>query len=84
MSDKTRPAGCAVGELDLLRIHAGAAHLHSLGPRSVGELLAELAAGPEGATPVLRALARYRHLTWQLVVAIGADRPLQPRLRVVP
>jgi hypothetical protein len=80
----TRPAGLAAGALDLLRIHSGAAHLHSLGARSVGELLAELAGGPAGPAPVLGALERYRRLTRAQVVAAGADRPLRPWLKVAP
>jgi hypothetical protein len=79
-----RPAGLAVGALDLLRIHADAAHLHTLGARPVGELLAELAGGPFGPAPVLAALAPYRRLTRAMILAAGADRPLRPRLKVAP
>jgi hypothetical protein len=77
-----RPAGRAVGELDLLRIYAGAAHLHSLGIRPTGELLAELAGG-SGPAPVLDALARYGRLTRHQVIAAGAEG-FPPALQEVP
>jgi hypothetical protein len=78
-----RPAGLAVGNLDLLRIHSGAAYLHGLGARSVGELLAELAGGPAGPAPVLEALARYGRLNRRQLALTGGDSPLRPRLAVV-
>lgn len=78
------PAGLTVGPLDLLRIHADAAHLHTLGARPVGELLAELAGGPLGPVPVLAALAPYRRLTRAMVLAVGADRLVSRHLVLAP
>jgi hypothetical protein len=54
-------------------------HLHSLGPRPVGEALAELGIA-EGITPAIRGvLARYWRLPRETVVAFGADRwPVAP------
>ena len=57
-------------------------HLHSLGPRPVGEFLIEiLAAWPVPADDVLERLERYGRLDPDVVHALGADRfppmPLQ-------
>jgi hypothetical protein len=84
MDIPTRPSRLVVGELDLLRIHRLAAHLHRLGARPTGELLTELAAGPIGPVPVLATLERYRLLTPQQVVAAGADRMVPRHLVLVP
>jgi hypothetical protein len=58
---------------DMLRLQAGAAHFHRLGPRAVAELLAELAAERGGRlAPILAALARYERLTPAMLRAAGA------------
>jgi hypothetical protein len=48
--------------IHLIRVHAGAVHLHSLGPRALAEMLAEIAV-QTGPAPVLEALADYARLS---------------------
>lgn len=70
--------------LDRARIYSGATHLHGLGgPRPLGEALVELAEVC-GTAAVLDVLARYSRLTPAMVRLVGADRPLQHQLTVVP
>ena len=69
--------------LDLVRIHRGAAHLHDLGQRPLGEALVELAEHG-GPAAVLAVLDRYGRLTPAMVRAAGADQPLVHQLVVVP
>lgn len=70
--------------LDRLRLHRGAEHLHTLGPRAVAELLAEVADAIGGAPCILRALAEYeRRLTPAMLSAAGAGRPLPRPMRAV-
>jgi hypothetical protein len=69
--------------LDLVRIHRGAAHLHDLGQRPLGEALVELAQHG-GPAAVLDVLACYGRLTPAMVRAAGADQPLVHQLVMVP
>lgn len=69
---------------DALTIRAASQHVHALGPRVLEEVFTEFARGPLGIVRVVETLEPYGHLTPALVAAVGADRPLQPRLLVVP
>jgi hypothetical protein len=52
--------------------HVG--HLHALGPRVVGELLAQLGAEKNIRTAIDQMLARYAKLTSEQVKAAGGDK----------
>ena len=58
-------------------------HLHDLGPRPVGELLAELAQVHGISEDVDRRLERYGQLRADVVQALGVDRYLAPPLHIV-
>lgn len=71
--------------LDRQRLHRGAQHLHTLGPRAVAELLAEVAQRIGGAPCILDQLAQYeRRLTPAMVRTAGADRFPRRPLHEVP
>lgn len=71
--------------LDRQRLHRGAAHLHTLGPRAVAEFLAEMAQRIGGAPCILDQLAEYeRRMNPDFIRVAGAHRfPPRP-LRAVP
>jgi hypothetical protein len=71
-----------------VRLEAAALHLHSLGPRALAELLAELAALP-GLRPVLLsrldAFTTLHPATLRGVLGVyAAGRCFAPRLSIVP
>lgn len=67
-----------------LRLQRGAAHLHTLGPRAVAELLMEVARTTRDVACILTPLEEYgRRLTPRLIQAVGGTN-FPRRLRVVP
>jgi hypothetical protein len=87
--DAARPA-CPIPSGDdlppmvlLLRIHAAAGKVHSLGRRASAEAFAQLACGPAGPAAVLQVLADFARLTPEQITAAGADRPMPRPLGVV-
>lgn len=62
------------------RLERLAQHLHSLGPRAVHELLAELAVAHSAEDDLFDRLERFRRLSPDTTAAFGGDRfpPRQP------
>jgi hypothetical protein len=58
--------------------------LHAMGPRVLGEFLAELGAGSYRMTDIESALERYSRLDPDIVRGLGGNRfPPRPSLRIV-
>ena len=70
--------------LDRMRLQRGAEHLHTLGPRAVAELLAEVAQSIGGTPCILDRLQKYERLRPAVVRATGGDRFPPGPVRPVP
>ncbi|WP_431268678.1 hypothetical protein [Dankookia sp. P2] len=55
-----------------------------MGPRAVSEALIGEAAASGNPEATLYRLAQFTRITRQEVIAVGADCPLRPRLKVAP
>ena len=67
-----------------LRFHRQVEHLHALGPRTVGELLAEIGEQRGCRTFIDQRLKAYAELDPGVVRELGADRFPRPPLHEVP
>ena len=57
------------------RLQHGAVHLHTLGPRSIAEFLAEVARETGSLASIIDRLAEYRRrMSPEMVRLVGADR----------
>ncbi len=84
VSAPIRSAPKAQAAVVLLRLQPGAEHLHSLGPRVIAELLAEIGRSHGIMPAILDRLDAYRHrLTPEMVRAAGGHRFPPPPLHVV-
>ena len=80
-----RPIGSVAAEVVAdLKFRRQVEHLHRLGARAVGELLAEVSAERGIRTVVDQKLSRYAELEPEAVEVAGADGFWQPPLHVVP
>jgi hypothetical protein len=72
-----------LGPVDRLRLQRGAEHQHRLGPRAIGEFLAEVGTRTGTMPWIINRLAEYEtRITPDMLRATGGDRfPI--RLRVV-
>jgi hypothetical protein len=61
------------------RLEDGSRHLHELGPRAIGEFLAEIAAARDDLASLLDRLDRYAEADpWMLEILGGSAFPRQP------
>ena len=67
-----------------VRLQRAIEHIHRMGPRPVGELIAELLETAGGDPCVLDDMLRWTRLDPDIVRKVGADRFPRPPLDVVP
>ena len=83
MSEAIHIGDAAASVIADLRFRRNVQHLHSLGPRAVGELLAELGREHAVRTAIERKLDRYARLTPEQIETVGGEDFSPAPLRVV-